>query len=100
MRARRSSNPLSDPPRLRTDPNGGPRMPDRCCPEALTAYRDDALSACECIDVRRHLESCAACREALEGHRRVARLLGTWVSPSVRPGFQERVCRRLDERVV
>ena len=74
-------------------------MPDRCSPEALTAYLDDVLSLPERIGFERHLEACAACREALKGHGRVKRLVQAWVSPPIRPGFHERVNRRLEEPV-
>jgi hypothetical protein len=72
-------------------------MPDRCDPKFLSAFLDDGLNRVERVGVRRHLE---ACREVLDGHGRVKRILQRWVSPPVRPGFWERTRRRIDERIV
>ncbi len=75
-------------------------MPDRCSPEALTAYLDDELSLPDRVGMRGHLGACKACRETQNDHVRVKRLLRAWVSPPVRPRFHERLIRRLDEEVV
>ncbi len=67
-------------------------------PEHLLARAADgtALTAAERSEVDRHLDACAACREALEAQRLVARVLQGRLDMEAAPDFPARVSARLD----
>jgi len=66
-------------------------------PEHLLARAaDGALSDAEQRDVQAHLEGCAACREALDAQRLVARALVARAAVEPTAGFASRVSARLD----
>ncbi len=66
-------------------------------PEHLLARAaDDALTAPQRRELDRHLEACAACREALEAQRLVARALNGRIDGGAAEGLSARVAARLD----
>ena len=67
-------------------------------PERLIAREvdADALSPAEGCELESHPAACAACRDALESQRVVARLLRARAEVSASPGFVARVSARID----
>jgi len=63
----------------------------------LSAYRDGPLDDAAALDVERHLEVCAGCREELAGIDEVARLV-TGTAIAAPPGFGDRLQARLRAR--
>ena len=68
--------------------------------ERLIVRRADGapLDARLAAELDRHLEGCAACREALAAQDSVAAILRSRPADDVSPGFSTRLARRLDER--
>ena len=68
--------------------------------ERLIARRADGapLDPRLAAELDRHLEGCAACREALAAQDSVAAILRSRPADDVSPGFSARLARRLDER--
>ena len=58
-------------------------------------YLDGRLAAGDRATLERHLASCAACAERLEGFRAVSTALGAWEAPEVSPWFDARLRRRI-----
>ncbi len=59
--------------------------------EKLARYSVHLLESHEETEVRAHLAECAACRETLEGYRRLGAVLDEWVPRGPSPGFDARV---------
>ena len=78
---------------------GGPADPDHEELEArLSDYLDGALSAAEAEEVKRHVEGCASCKEALaelEQTRRALSGLGRTAAPA---GFDREVAETIRRR--
>ncbi len=51
--------------------------------EVLSAYLDDQLSASEALAIAAHLESCASCRDELEGLLFTSRLVSSLALPTL-----------------
>lgn len=67
-------------------------------PEHLLARAaDDALTPAEGRELDAHLDTCAACREALDAQRLVVRALALRIPHDAPPEFSARVAARLDE---
>ncbi len=59
--------------------------------ERLFAYASKMLEARDEVEVRAHLAECAACREVVEGYRRLDRVLDLWQPTDPSPWFDARV---------
>jgi hypothetical protein len=55
------------------------------------------LSAVRTLEVERHLEQCAACRQAVESQTAVWNLLGEWEPEAVSADFDRRLFQRLEK---
>ena len=69
-----------------------------CRPKDLSAYLDGALPARKASRVKRHLVSCARCRQELAKLERVRELFCVWEEVGAPDYFAERVLHRLESR--
>lgn len=63
--------------------------------ELILAYGANTLPAEQQIELERHLETCASCRERAEAQRAVWSALDMWAPTVVSPNFDERLFRRI-----
>ncbi len=63
--------------------------------ELILAYGANTLAPEQQIELERHLETCASCRERAEAQRAVWRALDEWRPTVVSPDFDERLFRRI-----
>lgn len=64
----------------------------------LSAYLDEELAPEAMVEVRGHLEQCAACQAELDGLRWLRRLMGRLEAPEPPPGFDAALWSRVDRR--
>ena len=67
--------------------------------EAIVEYGAGKLDAQTRTSVERHIESCAACREAAAGQAQVWTALDAWEAPPVSPDFDRRLYARMSANV-
>jgi anti-sigma factor RsiW len=63
--------------------------------ELILAYGANTLPREQQIELERHLEACASCRERAEAQRAVWSALDLWAPAVVSPNFDERLFRRI-----
>ena len=63
----------------------------------LLAYSGHKLELSRAAALERHLESCSACREFVEGQRAVWQALDAWQTPPVAGDFDRRLFRRMEQ---
>jgi hypothetical protein len=63
--------------------------------ELILAYGANTLTPQQHIDLERHLEICASCRERAEAQRAVWTALDSWPPTVVSPDFDYRLFRRI-----
>lgn len=63
----------------------------------LLAYSGHKLQSSRAAALERHLESCTACREFVEGQRAVWLALDAWQTPPVAVDFDRRLFRRMEQ---
>jgi len=63
----------------------------------LLAYSGRKLELSRAVALERHLESCSACREFVEGQRAVWQALDAWQTPPVAGDFDGRLFRRMEK---
>ena len=63
--------------------------------EWLLDYGTPRMAAGDAAALERHLTTCAACREMVEGRRAVHRALDLWEAPPVSPVFNRLLYQRI-----
>lgn len=63
--------------------------------ELILAYGANTLAPEQQIELERHLETCASCRERAEAQRAVWSALDAWTPTVVSPNFDERLFLRI-----
>jgi len=64
--------------------------------ELILAYTARTLAPQQQVELERHLESCASCRELAEAQRQVWSALDAWSPATVSGNFDERLFRRIE----
>ncbi len=64
--------------------------------ELILAYGARTLAPQQQVELERHLESCASCRELAEAQRTVWSALDAWTPTAVSWNFDERLFRRIE----
>lgn len=64
--------------------------------ELILAYGARTLAPQQQVELERHLESCASCREVAEAQRTVWSALDAWTPATVSWNFDERLFRRIE----
>jgi anti-sigma factor RsiW len=63
--------------------------------EWLLDYGTSRMGAGDAAALERHLTTCAACREMVEGRRAVHSALDLWEAPGISPGFNHQLYQRI-----